>query len=136
MFSHLDIEKNMASSHICRWTRTIFGRTQLDPYGKFSDKYRKNPTNGLGDVIMRKSLQNMDGRTPHGPLLDKLYLSEELKTFVIAKYKTSHPRPNPYSFPTSFGKKYYHFSLLCKQMDIYLRKVYIVKLCHISVRTW
>ena len=32
-----------------------------------------------------------------------------------------------YSCPTSFGKKYDHFSLLCKQMDIYLRKVYIVK---------
>ena len=31
-----------------------------------------------------------------------------------------------YSCPTSFGKKYDHFSLLCKQMDIYLRKVYIV----------
>ena len=22
-----------------------------------------------------------------------------------------------YSYPTSFGEKYYHFSLLCKQMD-------------------
>ena len=32
-----------------------------------------------------------------------------------------------YSYPTSFGKKYDHFSLLCKQMDIYLRKVYIIK---------
>ena len=25
------------------------------------------------------------------------------------------------------GKKYDNFSLLCKQMDIYLRKVYIVR---------
>ena len=30
-----------------------------------------------------------------------------------------------YLCPTSFGKKYDHFSLLCKQMDIYLRKVYM-----------
>ena len=28
-----------------------------------------------------------------------------------------------YSYRTSFGKKYDHFSLLCKQMDIYLRKL-------------
>ena len=32
-----------------------------------------------------------------------------------------------YSYQTSFGQKYDHFSLLCKQMDIYLRKVYIVR---------
>ena len=32
-----------------------------------------------------------------------------------------------YSYLTSFGQKYDHFSLLCKQMDIYLRKVYIVR---------
>ena len=31
------------------------------------------------------------------------------------------------SYQTSFGKKYDNFSLLCKQMDIYLRKVYIVR---------
>ena len=33
----------------------------------------------------------------------------------------------PYSYQTRFGKKYDHFSLLCKQMDIYVRKVYIVR---------
>ena len=44
-----------ASGHIYRWTRTIFGRTQLDSYGNISDKFRKNPTGGLGgDAIMRK----------------------------------------------------------------------------------
>ena len=32
-----------------------------------------------------------------------------------------------YSYQTSFGQKYDYFSLLCKQMDIYLRKVYIVR---------
>ena len=32
-----------------------------------------------------------------------------------------------FSYQTSFGQKYDHFSLLCKQMDIYLRKVYIVR---------
>ena len=33
-----------------------------------------------------------------------------------------------YSYQTSFGKKKKdHFSLLCKQMDIYLRKVHIVR---------
>ena len=32
-----------------------------------------------------------------------------------------------YIYQTSFSQKYHHFSLLCKQMDIYLRKVYIVR---------
>ena len=32
-----------------------------------------------------------------------------------------------YSCPTRFGQTYDYFSLLCKQMDIYLRKVYIVR---------
>ena len=32
-----------------------------------------------------------------------------------------------YSYRTSFGKKYGHFNLLCKQIDVYLRKVYIVR---------
>ena len=32
-----------------------------------------------------------------------------------------------YACRTSFGQKYDHFSLLCKQMDIYLRKLYIVR---------
>ena len=32
-----------------------------------------------------------------------------------------------YSYQKSFGQKYDHFSLLCKQMDIYLRKVHIVR---------
>ena len=32
-----------------------------------------------------------------------------------------------YSYQTSFGQKYDHFSLLCKQMDIYLIKVYIAR---------
>ena len=32
-----------------------------------------------------------------------------------------------YWYQTSFGQKYDHFSLLCKQMDSSLRKVYIVR---------
>ena len=32
-----------------------------------------------------------------------------------------------YSYQTTFGQKYDHFSLLSKQIDTYLRKVYIVK---------
>ena len=31
-----------------------------------------------------------------------------------------------YSYPTSFGKKYDHFTFLYKQMDIFLGKFYIV----------
>ena len=48
--------------HIYGWTGTIFGRTQLDSYENISDKFRKNPTGGLGgDAIMRK--KNADERT-------------------------------------------------------------------------
>ena len=32
-----------------------------------------------------------------------------------------------YSYQTSFGKKYDHFSLLCKQRDDFVGKVYIVR---------
>ena len=32
-----------------------------------------------------------------------------------------------YNGQNSFGQNYDNFSLLCKQMDIYLRKVYIVR---------
>ena len=32
-----------------------------------------------------------------------------------------------YLCPTSFGKKYDNFSLVCNKMGIYLRKVYIVR---------
>ena len=41
--------------HTYRRTGTIFGRTQLDSLGNISDKFRKNPTSGLGgDAITRK----------------------------------------------------------------------------------
>ena len=47
------------------------------------------------------------------------------KDLFIADIK--HGISARYSCPTSFDKKYDHLSLLCKQMDIYVRKVYIVR---------
>ena len=46
------------------------------------------------------------------------YYSKNLIRLVLFKY---------YSCPTSFGQKYDHFNLLCKQLDIYVRKVNIVR---------
>ena len=37
------------------------------------------------------------------------------------------PFRNIYLCETSFGQKYYHCSLLREQIDIYLRKVYVVR---------
>ena len=42
-----------------------------------------------------------------------------LKIILILKVK--------YFCWTTFGKKYYHFSLLCKQMDSFLGKLDIVR---------
>ena len=53
----------------------------------------------------------------------------KLQAFKIAfsNFDTSWNQTDLYWYQTSFDKKYDHFSLLCKQMDIYLRKVYIVR---------
>ena len=49
--------------------------------------------------------------------------------FFIFQYFTSSVLINLFGYlcPTSFCKKYDHFSFLCKQMDIFLGKLYIVR---------
>ena len=49
----------------------------------------------------------------------------KISASVIQEFKIRNHQI--YSYQTSFGQKYDHFSLLCKQMDIYLRKVYVVR---------
>ena len=46
---------------------------------------------------------------------------------TFSNFDTSWNQTDLYWYQTSFDQKYDHFSLLCKQMDIYLRKVYIVR---------
>ena len=60
-----------AGGQIYRRDRTIFGGTQLDYWGNITDKFRKNPTSGLGgDAIMRKTFtdERTDGWTADGTL--------------------------------------------------------------------
>ena len=54
-------------------------------------------------------------------------VSRTFDTFVDFNTVTCSLLGLAYSYQTSFGQKYDYFSLLCKQMDIYLRKVYIVR---------
>ena len=52
-------------------------------------------------------------------VLSIIYIPKHRKKKIVYPFSVYEK----YSCPTSFGQKYYHFSLLCKQMDIYLRKV-------------
>ena len=54
-------------------------------------------------------------------------VSRTFDTFVDFNTVTGSLLGLAYSYQTSFGKKYDYFSLLCKQMDIYLKKVYIFR---------